>query len=389
MTIPPAFSQRVAYIVGQVIAALRDPANNPRVALLVFLAVGVVLLLVAVLVYLAVYAIQEAREPQEEVWEPAPPPSPGAIRARRIALVVLAVLLVVGLAVGWNRATTDYACSRCHYNDAAFASRANATHAAVSCSACHVAPGARGAFDAAVDGAANLRVQFFHGTRPAGTGTFVANESCLTCHRVVTSGVMLARGIRMRHSDVLGIGYACTDCHNTAGHGDKVSRPRFPDMSQCIMCHDGVTARNGCSLCHSTDVGTATRQPGDQYVKAYIPVDTCRGCHSMAPCIKCHGLELPHSQEFIDGYHARRALLEPTVCVRCHKAATDCAGCHQFQTDSSGLPIDPHAKSEAAFVTWHAAAKGQGLGSCSCHLKLRQIDRTQFCLYCHGKKISR
>lgn len=376
-------------VVELALGALRNPAANPRAALLVFLAAGIVLLGVVLFVYLAITFVQDALHPAPAPEPPAPAEAARRQRRRRIVWAVVVCLSAALLVAGWNVGTSDAVCSRCHADEKAVASHAKESHASASCRSCHVSPGVRGVFSATVSAAGNARVQFLNWSKPVGSETVVTNEACLSCHRAITSGAVLARGIRMVHSDVLAVGYACTDCHNTAGHGTAVKRPRYPQMSQCIMCHDGVKAKSECSGCHSTDVGTVTREPGDFYVKAHIPVQTCRGCHPMKACIDCHGLELPHSLEFLQGGHARKALLQPQICAKCHSTKGFCNNCHQFAVTSKDLPVNPHAADTTAYLSWHTKVSGAGLGSCSCHTGRTAITREQFCAYCHGTPLDR
>ena len=177
----------------------------------------------------------------------------------------------------------------------------------------------------------------------------------------------------------------CANCHTDIHTHTPWKKDKRKVVAKCIQCHDGTRASNECATCHSKDVGDAPRNPTQGYVKADIRTDGCRGCHSMAPCIQCHGVELPHSQTFIAGYHARKALLDPKMCAKCHTVDV-CRKCHQsMRSSASGVPINPHAKTPAEFITWHRDAKGNGLGSCSCH----DQDRQRFCNYCHGPQPSR
>jgi hypothetical protein len=204
------------------------------------------------------------------------------------------------------------------------------------------------------------------------------------------SGVVTVGGIRMRHTDVLGIGYECTDCHASAGHTPKTPSPRKAMMAQCVQCHDGKKAPSACSTCHSKDVGTSSASKTNiaDMPKAPITPDGCRGCHTMKTCVDCHGLELPHSDQFKGGYHARKALLEPQTCVKCHSVKEFCNGCHQFGVSSSGLPTGPHG-SVSAFVQMHRKAGSMNAESASCSCHTAGGPRKDFCAKCHAKQPER
>lgn len=397
-----SFLTHLPQVARAAFGALRDPAGNPKEALLAIAAVAVAALIVLVVVILVVLLVNDLRRPREAGGAVSLAPA----RRRRPALaatvwLVLALCAIVALTVGWRYSVRDAACSRCHLSAAAAESHAADTrHAKVACSACHVAPGLSGVLQAATRGVGSLVTQA-GGKAPAGpVEATISNAACLSCHSEVAAGVVVDRGIRMRHSDVLAIGYSCTDCHSTIGHGSRVYRPTYPQMSQCLSCHDGRTAKSGCSTCHSSDVGRASRIPSDSYVKVNVQVTDCRGCHSMSTCIACHGIELPHSQQFIDGYHARQALAQPQVCLKCHKVDSFCNQCHHFEITSAGLPRAPHGQG-TDFVTWHKGAGATPTGTvtpstvpdpkrdaCSCHTMYAQVTEKQFCLYCHGPQPS-
>ncbi len=376
---------RVNALVEFSVNALQHPGEDPLAALLVIATVGVAALLILVVSWLVVDSARDAGRRRIEVREEQAPAVPRPLWRRCLPLGAVVLIAGAFAVAGWSYGTSDKACASCHVTSAAVASHAEGTHARTRCSACHVGPGVRGAYVAAVGGSRNLVVEFTASYSDAMPYADVSSGSCVTCHEEVTSGTLTARGIRMRHTDVLDVGYECTDCHGTVGHGSAVRRERYPQMAQCIQCHDGSDAPSECDSCHSTDVGTATRTPGDDYVKADIQTDGCRGCHSMDSCIDCHGLELPHSEEFVTGFHARKALLQAQSCMKCH-GISDCDQCHKFrELTPQGTPVNPHAESVSGYVAWHRNARGPGVGSCSCH----DLNRERFCNYCHGPQPER
>jgi len=297
--------------------------------------------------------------------------------------LVLGVVLIAALGYGWEYSVSDDACSRCHYTADAVTSHGDGTHQDFACRRCHVGPGIGSAVVTRFRGLKNTVTNL--GGRPSGAGsTNVTNGACLSCHEEVTEGVTTARSINMRHSDVLAIGFACVDCHNTEGHGKAVDRPKYPKMAQCIACHDGERASAECGVCHNEDVGVAVRRPQRPYAQTDITREDCRGCHPQDACIACHGLELPHSDEFEKGYHARKALLQPQMCSRCHSIQVFCNKCHNFQV--SGKDAATWKREHALrgdFVAWHSSVDSQK--SCPCH----DTGGTQFCAYCHGPQPER
>lgn len=368
------------------IAVVRDPSANPRLALFALAALGIAALTVLMVIVLVVLLVQDALRPRPKAKVVASrEQGPKSRRVRGLGWI-LGIALIVAVVVGYQYGVQDSTCARCHFTQRAFASRkTDDAHTNVSCSACHVPPGANGVMSAVGTGLWNLSTQL-KGKAPDNlVSAPVSSSACLRCHRDVLSGVVTARNIRMRHSDVLAEGYICTDCHNTQGHGSQVTLARYPQMSQCITCHDGVKEKAGCSTCHSSDVGRASRVPADLFAKVQIKVTDCRGCHSMQPCIRCHGLELPHSEQFMKGYHARKALLQPQICMKCHTTITFCNNCHHFLTQANGYPKAPHDH-ESDFVSWHSigtTSTSPPPNDCQCHMTKVQ-DPAEFCAICHA-----
>jgi len=170
-------------------------------------------------------------------------------------------------------------------------------------------------------------------------------------------------------SDIL----RCTECHSDVGHG-FVSAGRVIVMDSCMGCHDGAEASQECSSCHvgereRTDVSSAWAQvhstnwasthgmgeletcavchPAEDCSTCHMqmphgPVwtnlhgqtaidvgdDTCVECHVESLCVGCHGLEMPHPQDFLP-IHADKVIAvgSDDVCLACH-ALNDCDDCH-------------------------------------------------------------
>jgi hypothetical protein len=391
---PATTSARAALLMKTLATALHDPTHNAMTVLVVLGVVGLVLLILLLIAYLVVTLVAD--------WKnPPPPPAPrvthrrteGVSVIKAVAWTIVPALAIVGVILGYGYGTSDATCARCHFTSRAIASHRSDTHAKVACSRCHVAPGPGGAFAAVTSGLSNLSTELVaHPSDTGSTEVQVQNSACLSCHAGIATGVVVAGGIRMRHSDVLAVGYSCTDCHSTVGHGPRALVPtRRATMAQCVQCHDGGRASAACATCHSRDVGVKSgeRAVAADIPKATITPDGCRGCHAMTTCISCHGIELPHSEAFIQGYHARKALLEPQVCVKCHDTQSFCNGCHQF-TVKNGLPSGPHG-SVSEFVAMHKGAGptsgGVDSASCSCHTK--GGPRQPLCDDCHAKQPDR
>lgn len=370
------------------LAALSDPASDPLSALLALASIVLVLLVLVLVTYLAVITVEGRRRPapvQDSQLTRAGKSGP----ARVLGLVV-GIIAIAAIGYGWTYSASDAMCARCHFTSRAIDSHAEGAHADIACRSCHVGPGVRGAFTARIRGGVNLATQILGNASDEPVSAEVRNGACIACHENVASGVTVARSIRMRHSDVLELGHACTDCHNTEAHGTEVRRARYPRMGLCIGCHDGIKAASECDVCHSEDVGVAVRRLQRPFAKTNIEKDDCRGCHPIDTCNACHGLEMPHSQEFVEGFHARKGLTQTAVCLRCHDIAGFCNTglCHMFPVSGQGAKTwRRYHEATGDFVAWHQNARdiGPGFGPCSCH----ETDVEKWCNYCHGPQPER
>lgn len=363
---------------GAGFSSLADPASNPVAAVFALAILVLGLLLFILLVFLALASFGGAPEPARR---PAPAEDARARRRRVTAQIVLIGVLAVAATVAWSYGVSDPVCARCHFTQGAVESHAESSHGAIACTSCHVAPGLANGALARARGVRNAFVSVA-GQAPAGpVDAYVANAACVGCHTAVIEGTTLARSVRMRHSDVLAAGYVCVDCHNTEGHGTSVRKPAYPRMSQCITCHDDTTAPSGCETCHSKDVGVAVRRLKRPFAQVVTSREDCRGCHAIESCNECHGLELPHSDEFEEGFHARKAFRDPGVCFKCHDLNVFCNDeCHNFKVSPDGTkPTVLEHDNLGDFRSWHRQNK-PGVQQCFCH----DDDRERFCNWCHG-----
>lgn len=354
---------------------LHDPRAYPREAmtLAVTAALAVVLLMLAVLLVMSIVGDIRKRRRLRARRRPE-------FYARRVLSVIGAVVAVLAVFAALS-ATTWFApaCSRCHAVNTKTAQWKKDAHSSVSCARCHAQPG--------VSGAVGWTVNVVACSTGNGSKWEPASDAaCLKCHREDLEGVVVSDGIKVRHEDLYESGSSCTDCHPEVGHAltgsdDSTMSASSTDegadasavMSRCVRCHDGDRAPSGCTTCH---VGSPSDTDiADRPVQANVLIDmTCSGgCHSRKVsrgCVNCHGLELPHPDEFF-GQHAGRSADDPELCMRCHETASHDrpCGCHTEE--------NIHGTFSAWFPQHGAAALKQWPGGCNCH-------RSNFCGLCHS-----
>ncbi|GAB4288862.1 MAG: hypothetical protein Kow0067_14630 [Coriobacteriia bacterium] len=286
-------------------------------------------------------------------------------------LVVLAVL------AGYVATGTDaYCATLCHSSSEAVIAAAEIDHA--SCVSCHEQPGLWGAVD---NLSSRTRMVVREMQSDASDVRVTLHPSgCLRCHGAVLDTVTEGpTGVRMSHREPVSAGMSCTECHRTVGHTERRSEAT---MSQCLPCHDAERASADCETCHVLDPLTegiaseeSTKTLGSgRVVYPTVPIDRreCGGCHDEAnECDTCHGLRMPHSEEFIEGEHAQAAAFErKDLCYRCHEV-WECNPCHR-NFNAHG----PNWKSEHRASAWDAG--------CTCH-QFRSDRDYPICYRCHDR----
>jgi hypothetical protein len=213
----------------------------------------------------------------------------------------------------------------------------------------------------------------------------VSSAACLECHSTQMTHTLTveAQGVRVSHKEPIAAGADCTDCHRlTSG---TVSNTTV-GMTPCLTCHDGVKAKAQCTYCHTKDIATAARpNSGTKMVgQDLIATPDCYACHQPQTCDACHGIRMPHTQEFMKHGHARIAAQDfwfgtGKLCFKCHTATRNpCTKCHLAAMPSHG-----------AGLTW---AKGHQYGdpvncSSSCHGYLTGHGSRSICAFCHDGNI--
>jgi hypothetical protein len=87
----------------------------------------------------------------------------------------------------------------------------------------------------------------------------------------------------------------CTACHRGLETSDAVSKAHFPQMADCLVCHNTIDVPFSCVKCHAKD---AQLKPAN------------------------------HTADFLDAHTTGRLSLDKTKCAVCHGRTFQCQGCH-------------------------------------------------------------
>lgn len=211
-----------------------------------------------------------------------------------------------------------------------------------------------------------------------------SSRACMSCHAGVTDAVTenSERALRMSHKEPIEAGAVCLDCHQLDAQG-QVTRVT-QGMDPCLRCHNDEVAAAACTTCHTGDVSkaiVARRSMSDPEPKQLVTSPDCYSCHDPAPCDSCHGVRLPHPENYVTS-HMRDAAIElwdnnGEACLKCHASEQrSCyrAGCHEFE-----MPL--HSEDGS----WRVDHQREPEGACEgCHNKMNQFPNT--CAMCHPER---
>lgn len=334
---------------------LKHPEANPRETVLFM---GIII--IAVFMLLTIIAIFAVKAPEREKRKLT-------LKDYLVIMEITGVIILLLVSAGLTYTSTPSFCKTCHVVREEYKMWKKSPHKNVGCLACHQRPGALG-FLARKAELARETVLYITKSYQSPIVGEVTNTACYRCHKGIEDKDVVRYTIKVSHKEFLARGDKCTNCHNTVAHGKAVPQEKYPHMDSCVVCHNDKNASSKCETCHIEDIGTRPREEMD-YPKVHLgeEVVNCYKCHDPKPCTDCHGTVMPHSEKFVEAWHAREAAYaKKEICGRCHTKQF-CNDCHNF-------PEHP--------PDWPATHGTLGADWCiQCHNK----SQYYFCDLCHGK----
>ncbi len=283
---------------------------------------------------------EEADDPSPESAGVASPPKrhkKHRSRKRRwiVALSItggVIVLLIVAAFVTAHFTSASSFCDTCHEMDPYYTTWQASEHSGAECRDCHIPPGTIPYIETKLGSFREIYVHFFGSAdAPLAVTREIPNDSCFRCHDDPPADPTLST-VTFSHAEHAARTY-CITCHVRMVH--KALTPGYVDpgtMSSCFKCHDGSTASNTCSYCHTPPHEKRGECSGCHNTSGWTSAGTdhpfaLTGAHASLTCTQCHvsrpgvanipGTELPQADP---------------ACVSCHGdnhgGLTDCAGCH-------------------------------------------------------------
>ncbi|HET6352349.1 MAG TPA: cytochrome c3 family protein [Coriobacteriia bacterium] len=204
------------------------------------------------------------------------------------------------------------------------------THVEGGCEGCHVPPRVipRTAYRLRMAG--EFYLSFVMRNRQPDIFPVPTNEACLACHSDLRS-VSPKGDLRIPHRAHVNIlKMKCIQCHNFLVHEKSPEGKHTPPMRGCLKCHNGDTAKNGCTACHTNKAAPATHQAPDWLIvhPERAKSTDCNSCHKWTDdwCVDCHARRpKSHTKDWraqhgatIKVHRSCEACHEKPFCIRCH-----------------------------------------------------------------------
>jgi hypothetical protein len=208
------------------------------------------------------------------------------------------------------------------------------THARIPCAGCHVDPGPMGLVRFSARAIPDFYSQLIFGPRQTNLLHAPDRQACQKCHtsyrQVSPAGDLLIP--HRAHVVVLGIN--CVVCHKNLVHSPNSQGFNKPEMQTCLnLCHNGKTATNQCTKCHTQKQTPPSHKRADWLVIHSQKVGTinCGQCHGWTPdfCTQCHSKRpASHVGNWKQLHQFRARQLGVKGCLVCHGGEKFCKTCH-------------------------------------------------------------
>lgn len=207
------------------------------------------------------------------------------------------------------------------------------THSRISCSECHVDPGAGAFLVFAARSVPAFYSQLIGG--PSSTNLLKAptKAACQKCHttyrQVSPSGDLLIP----HRAHVVVLGMQCVTCHMNLVHSPNRRGFNRPEMEGCVAkCHNGDTASDKCLDCHTRKKTPESHAQAD-WLAVHGTMTTkidCSTCHDWTPeyCAACHEKRPASHAGNWKTDHAPVAKQRGDGCLVCHGGEKFCKECH-------------------------------------------------------------
>lgn len=218
---------------------------------------------------------------------------------------------------------------------------AKSTHVSASCSDCHTPPDLVSTTVHAARMVGEFYVSLVSRSRVPDVFPTPVSEACEECHYDLRSVSPKGDLLIPHRAHVTILKMECVECHDYIVHEPSPEGKRTPMMAGCLECHDGDTAKDACTACHTEKGAPDTHKAQDWVVVHAQRGDDpeCETCHAWTPdwCVDCHGRR-PRSHG--DDWRAvhRDQVAVHRNCEACH----DGVFCEECHGEVPALNLDPN-----------------------------------------------
>jgi hypothetical protein len=168
------------------------------------------------------------------------------------------------------------------------------------------------------------------GSRKPGYFETPTNEACLECHSDLRT-ISPKGDLQIPHrAHITILKMDCVDCHRYLVHELSPEGKHTPPMIECLTCHDGDTAKDACTACHTQKAAPESHSASDWLITHAAQVDDpeCITCHKWKDdwCADCHRDQPRSHTSDWRSVHGER-VAEHRNCEACHEADF-CVRCH-------------------------------------------------------------
>lgn len=313
---------QINYLISRVKLILNNPQANPRAAMLLL---GIIITLIIIFIFIS-YIIYSLRKKDDQLLHKTKDIS---LKKSFIILGITGFAVIIFSFSFFAYTSQSTFCSNCHVIRPYVQSWKSSTHKKTSCIDCHETREFFGEIKAALNRSKSLYVSLTKKTGFKMTAE-VSSKNCLFCHQEAIEKTNVFKGLKVSHLHFTDV-YRCTDCHNGV-HKEK--KDPYVVEALCLTCHRAKKKDKKCSFCHQADVGKRiVTAPRDFKKVQFGGLKSCRGCHSISLCTRCHGVEMPHPESWKEPQnHAKYGVFEGKnkICKKCHDIPDFCNRCHRF-----------------------------------------------------------
>lgn len=214
------------------------------------------------------------------------------------------------------------------------------THAEVGCEQCHVSPAALARIGFRMRMAGEFYISLVAPSRQPAMFSTPTNASCVACHSELRTSSPEGDLQIPHRAHITILQMECVACHSYLVHEPGPDGRHTPSMEGCLTCHDGDTAKDACTACHTAKAAPESHSTAEWLVEHALQADDpeCAGCHEWKAdwCADCHR-STPRSHTAEWRAEHGDAVARHRSCEACH-TADFCAECHG---DVPQLNYDP------------------------------------------------